>query len=219
MLRKLTRQRVYSACAVVAMLTLFGWFFYTTTQQPYLFLQGPLNMPLVYDARLMPYIIDLRGDCIVPQWLGRGVYVAREPCENGVQPVAFGGARNWWNDDTPSADNWTFSQIPEDADPFMHALLECEKGTHMSCMFMDASKGPFHRVDDPLTALTEDTLAHLSNEATVYRCGGSSYKDCVVLPSSSIEPFVNRDFSPSFNDKKFRAIVKRADYHFKKVIW
>lgn len=166
----------------------------------------------------MPYIIDTDGACTVPQWLGRGVYVAREPCENGVKPVAFGGARDWW-DGAHNDDNWTFSQIPKDTDPFTHALIECEKGSHMSCMILDASKGPFHSVDDPLTALTEETLAHLSNELTVYRCGGASYKDCVVLPASSVEPLINRHFSPSFDENKFQSTVKNARFKFRKLIW
>lgn len=40
-------------------MTLFEWFLFTWTQQ--LFVQGPLNTPLVYQARLIPSVIDLEA--------------------------------------------------------------------------------------------------------------------------------------------------------------
>lgn len=71
--------------------------------------------------------------------------MAREPCKEGLKTAGFGEARNWWNETQPQdeltlgggAESWTFRQIVEDTDPFMHARIQCEKGCHMSCMIME----------------------------------------------------------------------------------
>ncbi|KAG5359075.1 hypothetical protein CJU90_3809 [Yarrowia sp. C11] len=207
-------QRGYTAFALVAVVTVFIWFLISSYQQPELYLEGPLNVPLVYQARLMPYVIDYDGSCVVPEWLGRGVYVAQKECQE-LQVVDYGGTSRW--SETSSA-NWTFSQLSADPDAFIHALMECEKGSHMTCMIMDVSKGPFHTVEDPLAALTKETLAWYTNELTVYRCG-KSYKDCVVIPSSIVEPLVNRHYESSFDDGRFKTVVKQADFKYRKMVW
>lgn len=203
------------------------------------FWQGPLNTQVVYEARVMPYVIDTEGSCSVPRWLDRGVHISREPCEEGISLVKYGDVaeevgswRNLFSGGKKAAGQgrentvgqsgtqakWKTSLVPENTDPFMHALLQCQKGSHMACLIMDMSKGPFHNVSDPLTCLTAETMAPSTNEDTVHLCG-KSYKDCVVVPASSPECLLNRDFSPSFNDEQFEDLVKQSNYFFRMLEW
>lgn len=175
----------------------------------------------------MPYIIDTKRACTVPQWLQRGVYIAQEACEDGVKPVAYGTFGNsWWNmlggvdsqNSVGYAGQWTTSKPKKDVDMFYHALMQCEQGSHMACLIMDSSKGPFHRVKDPLTTLTSETMAPLTNEDTVHYCG-KSYKDCVVVPASIIEPLVNRNFSTDFTDDEFKEMILEAGFFHRQMNW
>lgn len=198
---------------------------------------GPVNTQLVYETRVMPYVIDTEGACSVPSWLDRGLHISREGCEEGITPVEYGvqaaKTRSWrWNwlggegqGNTVAAaaaaaapSKWETSLVPTDTDPFMHALTQCGKGSHMLCVIMDMSKGPFHRVSDPLKVLTEKTLAGGSNEDVVHLCG-NSYKDCVIVPASSYELFTNRHFSPSFDDEQFKDLVEQSGYFFWQLEW
>lgn len=88
----------------------------------------------------------------------------------------------------------------------------------MTCLIMDLAKGPFHVVDDPVAALADETLAHYSNELTVYRCS-KSYKDCVVLPASLVEPLVNRGYERGWSDKRFKVMVTSARFKMRKMVW
>lgn len=219
------RRRAIIILALVATVAV-GWILYSARQQQFQhnFRVGPINTSVVYKARVMPYIIDNDGACAVPGWLERGVYVAKQPCEDGVHVEAFGKSSSWWNsaimnDDSSATGHaglqkkWTTSIVDEDTDPFMHALLQCDRGSHMVCLIMELSKGPFHSVRDPLETLTDQTMSPYTNEDTVYRCG-PSYKDCVALSAGIVERLLFRNYNASFSDEEFEAMVKDVPHFF-----
>ncbi|KAG5361481.1 hypothetical protein CJU90_2865 [Yarrowia sp. C11] len=219
----------------LAATALICWHLYSTRQSDTvdMIMRGPLNTPVVYGARVMPYVIDTEGSCTVPKWLERGVYVAREACEDGIKPVEYGRVgkkgRSWWNamglsdTETPeghqgSGNKWKTSLVPKDKDPIVQAMVECANGKHMLCLIMDMAKGPFHSVDDPLTFVTDATLAPVTNEDVVHRCG-DSYKDCMILPAYAPELFFNRNFTTDMTDDEFLALVDLSKYYFWQLEW
>ncbi|KAG5358199.1 hypothetical protein CJU89_4702 [Yarrowia sp. B02] len=212
------RSALLGALAITA---LVGWLLYPRGFDPAVLALGDINTEVVYRARVMPYVIDTERTCTVPRWLERGVYVAQEPCDDGLRPVDFGKTASKWTLAKESSQGhmaWKTSRVPAEEDPFVHALLQCQNGGHMACLIMDEAKGPFHSVEDPLTQLTEETLAPMTNEDTVHRCG-ESYRDCVVVPASIVEPLLLRNFSASFDDDAFQTVVKDARYFFRELVW
>lgn len=223
---RLVRQRGVLALAFVA--TVFVcWLLYSVRQQQAqdVFIQGSINTPVVYNARVMPYIIDNDGYCGVPEWLKRGVYVAEKPCDDGVVPVPYGES-SWWSVmDAPSGtghagvqDKWRTSTVDNNTSLFMHALSECDKGSHMACLIMNVPKGPFHTVKDPLAALTGETISPYTNEDTIHVCG-KTYKDCVEVPGVIIEHLFFVDFNESYSDAQFETAVREAGYFWRQMEW
>lgn len=200
---RLVRQRGVLALAFVA--TVFVcWLLYSVRQQQAqdVFIQGSINTPVVYNARVMPYIIDNDGYCGVPEWLKRGVYVAEKPCDDGVVPVPYGES-SWWSVmDAPSGtghagvqDKWRTSTVDNNTSLFMHALSECDKGSHMACLIMNVPKGPFHTVKDPsrllqarpsvLTPTKTPSMSVERRTRTVWWSLVSSLSTCSSLTSTN----------------------------------
>lgn len=214
------RRRAVIIFALVATVAV-GWVLYSARQQH---LQpdssaGPINTSVVYKARVMPYILDNDGACAVPGWLERGVYVSKQPCDDGLHADSFGKSSWSINDGSSETGHagfqrkWRTSTVDKDTDPFMHALIQCDRGSHMVCLIMDLSKGPFHTVRDPLATLTDQTMSPYSNEDTIHRCG-PSYKDCVAIPAALVERLLFRHYNASFSDEEFEAMVADIPHFF-----
>lgn len=217
--------RVTTFVAVVVSLVFVTLLFFrgkVNHNLPENFMSGPINTKIVYQARIMPYIRDMSGACQVPRWLERGVVMESETCNDGVTAVDYGVDAVGNSTDhelvTKANERWSISPLKNGTDSFMQALLQCERGSHMLCLIMDPSKGPFHIKRNPLHILTEDTLSPHTNEDTVTQCG-ETYKDCVVVPAGLVEPLVNRNYDPSFTDEEFKAVVKNARFFYNYLDW
>ncbi|KAG5367082.1 hypothetical protein CJU89_1530 [Yarrowia sp. B02] len=130
---------------------------------------GTVDSSVVFEHRIHTYVVDERGDCETPKWVGgSGTLVTAADC---------------------AKEGWTVEKTPGELLAVAYDL--CARGHKMNCLVVSNTQAASHR---SLSKLVRLSLAKYANEDVVWHCGPG----CSVVPAQFAWCVAYKQFGPSF---------------------